>query len=84
MQCRENYGVSKVFVSSILPRASCEFQGNKYRMNCILSDLCAQNDLIFIDNSDIILNDHIGRDGVHMNREGGSLLTGNILNCLNA
>ena len=82
--CRNSYGVSNVVISSILPRTFGEFQGNKHVLNSMLKDLCLENDFTFVDNSDsIILRDHIGRDGIHLNSTGARVFTQNILSHLN-
>ena len=82
--CKETYGVSRVFISSILPRVFGDFQVNKHILNRLLEDLCRENDLIFINHSEnIILKHHIGRDGVHLNNAGCHLFSKNILECLN-
>ena len=85
LTCRNNYGVSKVFIASILPRAFGEFQGNRHMLNQILEEMCLENDFKFIDNSDVvILRNHVSRDGVHLNSSGCRVLTDNILCHLNA
>ena len=82
--CRDSYGVSKIVISSILPRTFGEFQGNKHMLNSMLKDLCLENDFTFVDNSDsIILRDHIGRDGIHLNSTGARMFTRNIVSHLN-
>ena len=82
--CKENYGVTEVYISSILPRAFGHFQVNRHLLNCLLKRLCEENDLHFIDNSEnIILKHHVGRDGIHLNKVGSQLFMKNILECLN-
>ena len=82
--CKENYGVTKVCISSVLPRVFGDFQVNKHVLNRLLKDLCRENDLVFIDHCEnIILKHHIGRDGIHLNQAGCHLFTKNILECLN-
>ena len=80
LDCRNNYGVSRVCISSVLPRTFGEFQGNKHILNGLLKNLCAEHDFVFIDNSEnIILRDHIGRDGIHLNSSGAHVFARNIL-----
>ena len=61
-----------------------EFQGNRHVLNRILKGLCEEHDFTFIDNSEsIILRDHIGYDGVHLNSSGTQVFMKNILKFLN-
>ena len=46
LSCRDN-GVSNVFVSSILPRASSYFQLNRKRLNQLLGDECKKHGFTF-------------------------------------
>ena len=85
--CRNNYGVSEIFIVSVLPRAHGDFQGNIHMLNQMLKEKCLANNFKFIDTSEeIILRDHIGRDGIHLNSSGSQVLevlVRNILNHLN-
>ena len=80
---RNKYGVSKVCISSILPRAYCDFQANRHQLNGILKDLCKKNNVLFIENSNIILKRHIHYDGVHLNAAGSKIFRENLLSVLN-
>ena len=81
--CREQYGVANVFISSIMPRSNSQFQGNRHRLNAMLSEMCLENDIIFINNDNIVLRPHGHPDGVHLNEEGSKLLHANLLHVLN-
>ena len=83
LRCREQYGVKKVFISSILPRSNSQFQGNRHRLNIMLKEMCHENQITFIDNNNIVLRQHGHRDGVHLNEEGSDMLCANLLNVLN-
>ena len=80
--CRRN-GVRNIHISSILPRGSFYFQLRRHRLNLMLKEQCGTNGFIFIDNRDIVLSDHIGHDGVHLNKAGSSALCRNLCNSLN-
>ena len=84
LSCRYN-GVSNIFISSILPRASSYFQLNRMRLNQLLYDECKKHRFIFIDNdSNIVLKHHVLSDTVHLNAQGSKLLQNNLLNALNS
>ena len=82
--CREEYGVSEVYISSIMPRAHSDFQGNRHRLNKILRDMCKEFNFNFIDHDNIVLRTHGHQDGVHLNCDGSDLLRDNLLNVLNS
>ena len=74
---------SKVVISSVLPRSNFHLQLKRKELNDMLRGLCAANNFIYIDNSNIILSKHILPDGVHLNKEGTDLFSSNLLKCLN-
>ena len=83
VRCREQYGVEKVYISSIMPRSNSSFQGNRHRLNIMLKEMCRENHITFIDNDNIVLRPHGHHDGVHLNDEGSDTLSANLLNVLN-
>ena len=84
LSCRDN-GVSNIFISSILPRASSYFQLNRKRLNQLLYDECRKHGFTFIDNDlNIVLRYHVLSDSVHLNLQGSKLLQNNLLNALNS
>ena len=80
--CKENYGVTNVVISNILPRSNSFFQCNRHLLNQILKRRCSEENFIFMENVNIILRNHVGFDGVHLNAEGSDLLKTNLLNVL--
>ncbi len=46
--------------------------------------MCKLLNFIFIENGNIVLKEHILRDGVHLNDSGSDLLANNFLDNLNA
>ena len=76
-------GATSVLISSILPRRPFHYQLYRHEVNVILRKECEQNGFIFIDNNNIILKDHICKDGVHLNDCGTELLRSNFLSYLN-
>ena len=80
--CVEN-GVGKVFISSILPRSSFFFQLRRKVVNDLLKRKCRESGFVFIDNNNIILSQHIDRDGTHLTKTGSSLLGTNFTKFLN-
>ena len=71
--CKQN-GANSVAISSIPPRQSFHFQIYRKELNDLLRVLCERNGFGFIDNKNIILKDHVLRDGVHLNMSGTELL----------
>ena len=74
----QNYGVEKIFILSVLPRESFYYQLRRKELNDILRERCQIQGFIFVDNSNIILKNHIGYDGTHLNKVGSSLLCRNL------
>ena len=50
----------------------------------MLRDRCEANGIIFMDNENIILRDHVCEDGVHLNASGSRVLCRNMLRSLNS
>ena len=80
---KKNYGVTNVGISSILPRVFCTFQRNRHILNGLLRDLCDEHDFNFIDNDNILLQEHIDKDGIHLNGEGTDIFARNLVEYLN-
>ena len=74
---------ARVGISSILPRADFHQQLNRHEINTLLRGMCASNNFVYIDNSNIILSKHIMPDGVHLNNAGTKLFSENLLVYLN-
>ena len=51
-------------------------------LNSELKELCRRNGFVYIDNANITHTDHLDSDGVHLNRNGDSILANNYLDCL--
>ena len=79
LTARNKYGVLNVVISSVLPRSSIWFQGNRRHLNNLLRELCVEHNFIFIENDNIILRHHLHHDGVHLNAMGSKLLSANLL-----
>ena len=73
---------ARVAISAVLPRL--EFHRDiTWELNLLLRGLCEVNNFTFIDQSSIVADQHLLKDGVHLNAIGTSLFAGNILTCLN-
>ena len=70
---REN---NEVILSSIITRAD-KFKDKADAVNKHLKQLCNQNSLEFIDNSNILQGSHISHDGLHLNFKGTLALSNN-------
>ena len=80
---RKQYGVQNVIISSVLPRNKWFLQERARDLNKFLSELCKVHGFIFIDNFNILVDQHLYSDGVHLNDEGSIVLANNYLECLN-
>ena len=80
--CRK-YDVRNIFISSVMPRNLPYMQHRRRDLNMLLKNLCTINNFIFIDNSNILLKEHISNDGVHLNHSGTVILANNLLQYLN-
>ena len=58
-------------------------QLRRKELNDILKEKCQYNNFIFIENNNIILKDHICKDGVHLNTRGSDLFSRNLSYYLN-
>ena len=76
------YGVSNIAVSSILKRSSFNINQVIYQVNNILKRLCRINDFSYICN-DLVNENYLWKDGLHLTNEGSSLLLNNFINYLN-
>jgi lysophospholipase L1-like esterase len=83
VRCKSEFGVSEVFISSILPRDNRDFQINRQRLNDVLRGMCASNNFTFIENKGIVLDSHVAYDGVHLNKRGTDVLHTNIIDYIN-
>ena len=83
MKCREEHGVSKVIIYSVLPRRDSMFQQNRHILNRILKTFCLEHGFTFLENENIILRNHISYDGTHLNSLGSEVFSDNLLQVLN-
>ena len=83
VQCKEEFGVTNVMISSVLPRSDSRYQGNRHWLNGVLRKRCSANGLHFIENDDIVLRQHGHHDGIHLNRAGSDVLSRNLLFAIN-
>ena len=67
---------NEVILSSIII-SSDEFKDKADTVNKHLKQLCSQNSLEFIDNTNILQGSHISHDGLHLNFKGTLALLNN-------
>ena len=79
----KSHGVSKVAISSVLPRGNFHYQLQRKQLNDLLRNLCLANNFYFLENNNIILSEHVAKDEVHLNFDGTKVLANNILDFLN-
>ena len=61
------YGADKIFIASLLERRGYKYQNVISRINDELYIACIIKGYIYMDNCEIELERHIGRDGLHPN-----------------
>ena len=81
LKCRSR-GVSNIAVSSILKRSSFKINQVIYQLNNILKRLFSINDFSYICN-DLVNENYLWKNGLHLTNEGSSLLINNFINYLN-
>ena len=73
-------GVSDIFIGGV-PVRSRQYSDEKlHELNSALRSLCQQQSFVFIDNTELTVR-HLS-DGVHLNKEGTSILANNYLDAL--
>ena len=75
-------GASRVFVAGVLPRRDFYYQLKRHELNQLLKNLCIVNNFIFIANNNVVLDEHVSYDGVHLNYCGTKVLQENLLDHL--
>ena len=81
--CKDEYDVQNVIISGLLPRRSIHYQLRRHSINKLLKDQCRAHGFTFMENTNIILSEHISDDGVHLNSVGSTRLCKNLLYYLN-
>ena len=76
-----DHGTEKVFISSIL-KCSRILPDRIRNVNELLKGKCIEFGFIYIDNN-MIMIDHLWKDGIHLTNQGKTLLARNFINSLN-
>ena len=71
-----------MFISSILVKRNANLTAIVRRVNDMLRDLCEKNSFSFTCN-DVIITDHLWKDGVHLQDMGTHILSNHFLKFLN-
>ena len=79
----DNIPAENIHISSVLPRGEAYMQVRRKQINDALKEKCKVHKFVFIENKNIVLSRHIGRDGVHLNRTGTARIAKNFLDVLN-
>ena len=82
MLCR-SYGVNEVFISSIICRNNKALNEKVGRINFLLQLICQEHNFVYIDNSNITVDD-LWKDGIHLVDSGKQKLSNNLLYFLNS
>ena len=68
----------KVCVSGLIARGDM-LEEKRVKTDLILSDMCCEEMITFMDNQNIEADRHLNRSNLHLNRNGDSILANNIL-----
>ena len=71
-----------VYVSGIIKRDDDKMNARISNVNKALKELCGEADFPFIDNSNIEVDHHLNRSGLHLNHFGHAKLAFNIISAL--
>ena len=82
-RCKDN-GATTEAIAGIPSRQPAYFQLYRRKLNELLQVECERNGFDFINNDNIVLSDHLLRDGVHLNSSGSDLLSKNFSNYFNS
>ena len=75
---------AKITISSLVGRSDDETLASKITdVNKVIKQFCNQNNWGFVDHSNISVNSHLNRSGLHLNKSGTSRLARNLINHLN-
>ena len=67
-----------VLVSGLIARGD-ELEGKRQKTNFVLSDMCFESSITFVDHPNIQANKHLNRSHLHLNRLGDNILATNLL-----
>ena len=77
------HGTEEIIISNVILRKSAFYlQKRRSSLNTLLSKLCRENGFKYLDNNNII-EEHLAKDNLHLNPNGGEVLRENFLNMLN-
>ena len=79
----KNAGVNCVMISSITSRRPLKCQKKRNIVNDKLRELCEQCGFVYIDNAEIRVDQHLWKDGLHLNESGTAKLANNFINAIN-
>lgn len=72
---------NEIIISGIIPRR--DFLNEKAKeVNSILKSLCNENNIVYVDNSNILPSKHLSNDNLHLNIYGTQTLTTNFSNVI--
>ena len=67
-----------VLVSGLIARGD-ELEGKRQKTNFVLSDMCFESSITFVDHPNIQADKHLNRSHLHLNRFGDNILATNLL-----
>ena len=79
--CRK-YGATNILISGVIARKQKYLQERCRDLNELLVSLCYIHNFKYIDNDNILVDEHLDKDGVHLNEEGSTVFANNLLDNL--
>ena len=79
--CRK-HGARNIFISGVIERKQQYTKKRCVELNELLVSLCSLHGFTYIENYNILLNEHLDNDGVHLNEEGTIVFANNLLDAL--
>ena len=70
------------FISGILMRRGMQYRKRILTINNILKDKCLELGFIFMNNDNVVVDQHLLEDGLHLNTTGVVLFRSNLVNIL--
>ena len=78
-----DYGVNDIIISSLTPNRSLYAQRRINTINDTLQSLCIEKGFTYVDQYELYRDEHLWKDGIHLNDHGKIILEENYINVIN-